>query len=194
MENLDSNTINALVGLNWVIVLLLVIYIGNTIWFVKLRNESKQLSNKIDEELKDFHLAIKDYEESVLHDMNTDATSYFKSVYTEYDKFSETNPRYLFNLINIRNYVFKVVVDADKVDAEAIDIFGILDAFAISWAKNQKDVFEDYVIICRQYKDDKIRQYPEMGEALAKFNESREQFKDTIINDQNKIEEIGEPK
>ena len=180
MENLDSNIINALVGLIWVIVLLLVIYIGNNIWFVKLRNESKQLSNKIDKELKDFNLAIKDYEESVLHDMNADATSYFKSVYTEYDKFSETNPRYLFNLINIRNYVFKVVVDADKVDAEAIDIFGILDAFAISWAKNQKDVFEDYVIICRQYKDDKIRQYPEMGEALAKFNESREQFKDNI--------------
>lgn len=73
-----------------------------------------------------------------------------------------------------------MVVDADKVDAEAIDIFGILDAFAISWAKNQKDVFKDYVIICRQYNDDKIRQYPEMGEALAKFNESREQFKDNI--------------
>ena len=181
MENLDSNTINALVGLNWVIVLLLVIYIGNTIWFVKLRNESKQLSNKIDKELKDFHLAIKDYEESVLHDMNADATAYFKSAYTEYDKFSETNPRYLFNLINVRNHIFKVAVDADKVDAEAIDIFGLLDAFAIAWVKVPKEVFNDYVIICKQYKDDKIKQYPEMGEALAKFNEAKQQFKEEII-------------
>lgn len=140
MENIENMGTVDFVLL--VLVVLNVIYVANTIWFIVEKRKHERLSKKVTKELEEFHQAIKDFEESVLFDINYDASEYFKDTFKDYKSFSETNPRYLFNLMNLRNYIMR------KKD---IDIFVYLEVFAISWARDPKKVYQDYLIIVKQH-------------------------------------------
>lgn len=126
------------------ITFLMVIYVANTIWFISVRNDCRRLAIESDDALLEFRKELRGFEEAILFDINVDATSYFKDNFKEYVDFTEYNPRYIFNLINFRNYIV-------GHPEENIDIFKYVEIFAISWSKKSEDVMRDYGIISKQY-------------------------------------------
>lgn len=123
---------------------LMVIYVANTIWFLSVRKDCRRLAQEGDDALIKFRKEIRGFEEAILFDINKNATAYFKDNFKEYVNFSEYNPRYIFNLINFRNYIV-------GHPEEKIDIFKYVEIFAISWSKKPEDVMKDFGIISKQY-------------------------------------------
>lgn len=150
----------------------LAIYIGNTIWFLRIRKSQKKLSDQIDKDIDNFSTMFDDEfkiiqkaQEELLKvqgfENSDSATVYFKSLYGKnYYLFTETNPRYLFNLTNLRNHI-------DRQPNSAVVY--LLSAFAMSWAKKQEEVFNDYEVICKQYEKIKEENALEEAEKIEKI-------------------------
>ena len=132
----------------WIICIsvLLVIYVFNTIWFKKLIKHQRALRDETTRNIKEFGEQILAFERMDFTDNPDNATEYFLSIFGsgEWSKFSERNPRYIFNLMNVRNYLFNDI-ELSK------NVFTYLEMFAVSWAKDPKEVFNDYCIVCNYY-------------------------------------------